>query len=138
MADAQTKAWITRIGRRTASKMPKLCSLPQNVKKDYCQCTVWRRALQDPPNPVHTECSWLEDEETRSLQPVTVPPLIQQAPDRILTLVCCSCESLIPCHSKGCVAAHLPCSPSALHNISTVSREFSLLQQTNCKSRRSR
>ena len=50
--------WTTKTGRKTATKVPKLCSLPptsevfeENVKEPtYVQCTIWRKALQEPPN----------------------------------------------------------------------------------------
>lgn len=123
MTDARVKAWTTRTGRKTASKTPKLCSLPptteafkENVKRAHYQCAIWRRALQDPPNIDPTEYGWVKDKETRSLQPVTLPPSRQPAPDYILKLVCCSCASETPCHSKacGCVAANLACTTFCL------------------------
>ena len=56
MTEARIKAWTTKTGRKTATKVPKLCSLPptskvfeENVKIAHFQCAIWRRALQEPP-----------------------------------------------------------------------------------------
>ena len=56
MTEARIKAWTTKTGRKTATKVPKLCSLPptskvfeENVKIAHFQSAIWRRALQEPP-----------------------------------------------------------------------------------------
>ena len=115
MTEARIKVWTARIGRKAASKVPKLCSLPPtteafqlNVRRAHFQCAIWRRALmQEPPNLDPTEYGWFKDEVTKSLQPVMLPPTKLPTPDYILKLVCCSCSSAQPCHSSrcGCVAA---------------------------------
>ena len=63
------------------------------------------------PNLDPTEYGWCKDEETKSLQPVTLPPSKLPAPYYIPKLVCCSCASEKPCHSSrcGCVVDHLAC-----------------------------
>lgn len=118
MTKARIKIWTTRTGKKTASKIPKLCSLPptseafeQNVKRAHFQCAIWRKALQEPPNLDPTEYGWFKDEERKALQPVMLPPSRLSAPDYVLKLVCCSCASEKPCHSSrcGCVAANLAC-----------------------------
>ena len=52
MTKARIKVWTARIGRKAASKVPKLCSLPPtteafqlNVRRAHFQCAIWRRAL---------------------------------------------------------------------------------------------
>ena len=119
MTEARIKVWTARIGRKAASKVPKLCSLPPtmeafllNVRRAHFQCAIWRRALmQEPPNLDLAEYGWFKDEVTKSLQPVMFLPTKPPAPDYILKLVCCSCSSVQPCHSSrcGCVAANLAC-----------------------------
>ena len=118
MTEARIKFWTTKIGSKTATKVPKLCSLPstsevfeENVKRAHFQCATWRKVLQESPNLDPTEYGWCKDEETKSLQPVPLPPSKLPAPDYILKLVCCSCGSERPRHSsrRGCVAAHLAC-----------------------------
>ena len=78
MTEARIKVWTARIGRKAASKVPKLCFLPPtteafqlNVRRAHFQCAIWRRALM----------------------PVMLPPTKLPAPDYILKLVCCSCSS---------------------------------------------
>ena len=108
MTEARIKVWTTNTGRKTATKVSKLCSLPptsevfENVKRAHFQCAIWRKALQEPPNLDPTECGWCKEEETNSFQPVTLPPSKLPAPDYILKLVCCSCASGRPCHSSRC------------------------------------
>ena len=118
MTEARIKVWTARTGRKQASKVPKLCSLPptsevfeQNVKRAHFQCAIWRKALQEPPNLDPAEYGWFKDEETKSLQPIMLPPSRPPAPEYILKLVCCSCASEKPCHSSRCgyVAANLAC-----------------------------
>ena len=118
MTEARIKVWTTKTVRKTETKVPKLCSLPptsevfeENVKRAHFQCATWRKALQESQNLDPTEYGWCKDEETKSLQPVTLPPSKLPAPDYIHKLVCCSCASERPCLSNksGCVAAHLAC-----------------------------
>ena len=65
MTEARIKVWTTRTGRKVASNIPKLCSLPptsevfeENVKRAHLQCAIWRRALQEPPNLDPTDYGW--------------------------------------------------------------------------------
>ena len=118
MTEARIKAWLTKTGRKSTSKIPKLCSLPpnieafaENVKRAHFQCAIWRKALQEPPNLDPTKYGWSRDEDTKSLQPVMLPSFKSSAPDYILKLVCCSCSSETPSSSSkcGCVAANLAC-----------------------------
>ena len=113
MTEARIKGWTTKTGKKTATKFlpPTSEVFEENVKRAHFQCAIWRKALQEPLNLDPTEYGWCKDEETKSLQPVTLPPSKLPAPDYILILVCCSCASERPCHSSrcGCVAAHLAC-----------------------------
>lgn len=118
MTEARIKTWLTKTGRKSVSKIPKLCSLPptsevfeENVKRAHFQCAIWRKALQEPPNLDPTTYGWFRDENTKSLQPIMFPTSKSPAPDYILKLVCCSCASETPCSSTkcGCVAANLAC-----------------------------
>lgn len=118
MTEARIKAWLTKIGRKSTLKIPKLSSLPptmeafeENVKRAHFQCAIWRRALQEPPDLDPTKYGWSRDMDTKSLQPVMLPSFKSPAPDYVLKLVCCSCSSETPCNSSkcGCVAANLAC-----------------------------
>ena len=55
MTEARIKVWLSKTGRKSASKVPKLCSLPptieafqENVKRAHFQCAIWKTALQEP------------------------------------------------------------------------------------------
>lgn len=118
MTEARIKAWTAKTGKKLASTTPKLCSLPpttevfeQNVKRAHLQCAVWKRALEEPPSLDPTQYGWIKDEQTKSLQPLMIPPSRSPAPESILKLVRCSCASENPCKSNrcGCVAANLAC-----------------------------
>ena len=118
MTDARVKVWISKTGKKTVSKMPKICSLPstsesfrENVKRAHLQCAIWKRALQEPPNVDPTGYGWERDEEKKSFEPVTLPSTKKPAPDYIMRVVCCSCASGKPCNTRacGCVSANLGC-----------------------------
>ena len=118
MTDARIKVWLSKTGRKSASKVPKLCSLPptmevfqENVKRAHFQCAIWKRALQEPPHLDPTQYGWSRDEQTKSLQPVMFPLTQLPPPDYVLKLVCCSYASETPCNTSkcGCVAANLTC-----------------------------
>ena len=118
MTEARIKVWLTKTGKKSALKVPKLCSLPptmeafqENVKRAHFQCAIWKRALQEPPHLNPTQYGWSRDEEAKSLQPVMLPPTKLPAPEYVLKLVCCSCASETPCKTNrcGCVVAKLAC-----------------------------
>lgn len=118
MTEARIKVWLSKTGRKSASKVPKLCSLPptmevfqENVKRAHFQCVIWKSALQEPPHLDPTQYGWFRDEETKSLRPIMLPPTKLPAPDYVLKLVCCSCASETPCNTSrcGCVSANLTC-----------------------------
>ena len=117
MTEARIRIWTIKTGKKSAVKIPKLCSLPptteafvENVKRAHYQCAIWK-SLDNPPNLDPTNLGWIKDIETKSLLPTTLPPTRKAAPDYVLKLVSCSCASETPCRTKicGCVAANLPC-----------------------------
>ena len=98
---------------------PKLQTLPPtneafrvNVAHAHLQVTIWRHALK--PNPPHMDplsFGWVKDEGSTSLVPRTVAENVALAPDAILNMIKCSCDSDIPCKTKrcGCYNANMPC-----------------------------
>lgn len=95
MTGARAKAWISRTGRKPASKMPKLCSMPstseafkENVKTAHLQCAICRRVLLQHGDAGHTEYGWERNEEKKSHQPVTIPGSQQPAPGNLFFLYC--------------------------------------------------
>jgi len=64
MTEARIKAQLNKTGKKSALKLPKLCSLPpiatmeafnKKIKRAHLQCAIWRRALQEPPSLDPTE-----------------------------------------------------------------------------------
>ena len=103
MTASRLKVWMKKTGRRVATGMPKLCSLPptneafkENVKRAHYVCCTWKMALQDPPIMNPTEYGWVKDDISNSLQPTMLPPATKPTPDYILKLVRCSCSSAMP------------------------------------------
>ena len=103
MTASRIKVWMMKTGRRVATGMPKLCSLPptneafkENVKRAHSVCCTWKMALQDPPIMNPMEYGWVEDDISNSLQPTMLPPATKPTPDYILKLVRCSCSSAMP------------------------------------------
>ena len=95
MTEARIKSWLYKTGRKSASKVPELCTLPptvkafeENAKRAHYQCAIWRNALQEPPQLDPTKFGWSRNENTKSLEPVTLPSSTTQAPDYVLKLVC--------------------------------------------------
>lgn len=87
MTEARIKVWTARTGKKLASKIPKLCSLPptsevfeENVKRAHLQCAIWKRALQEPPSLDPTQYGWIKDEGTKSLQSVMISASKSPAP----------------------------------------------------------
>lgn len=118
MTASRITAWLSKTGKKIVTGTPKLCSLPptrdaftENVKRAHYQCCIWRQALHDPPNLDPTQYGWMKEEQSTSLQPITLPTAVQPAPDYILKMVRCSCSSNTPCRSKacGCNTAHMAC-----------------------------
>ena len=97
MTDVRVKSWIKKTGRKTATKVPKLSSLPptseafqQNVKRAHLQSAIWKAALRDPPCVDPVDFGWERVEETRTLRPIGLPASEQSAPEYIMKIVYCS------------------------------------------------
>ena len=94
----------------------------ENVKIAHFSVCDLEESTPRAPNVDPTKYGWFKDEQTKSIQPVTLPPSKLSAPDYILKLVCCSCASERPCHSNrcGCVAAHLACTTFCHCQVSSI------------------
>jgi len=116
MTEARQKSWSSKVSR-TIGGAPKLQTLPptteaftENVRRAHLQVAIWRHAGEaNPPplDPVHF--GWQRDGS--SLKPVTLPEGVPTAPDDLLKVIKCSCESDIPCRTKrcGCSNANIAC-----------------------------
>ena len=118
MSEARKKSWATKVGKGTTA-IPKLKSLPptteaflENVKRAHLQAAVWKHALDlDPPSLDPTEHGYVRDDSSKTMLPKSIHEDVSLAPQEILKLIRCSCESERPCKSGrcGCVSGKLPC-----------------------------
>ena len=107
MSDTRFQVWATKLGKGTSSK---LCCLPptseafaENVKRAHYQSVVWRSLEEsNPPDIDPVVYGWKKEERTKSLQPVQLPADIALAPEFILKMIRCGCQSSLPCSTKLC------------------------------------
>jgi hypothetical protein len=136
MTDARYKVWAHKISQKLATA-PKLENLPptdeafrQNVARAHLQVAHWRQATeQAPPSLDPCEHGWAKDPGSASLVPITVPDGTLLAPEEILQLIRCSCDSSTPCKSRrcSCNAADIACTTfcacqgdSSCYNVKTM------------------
>jgi len=118
MSNARLTAWAAKTGKGQVST-PRLCSLPptteacvENVKRTHHQASIWRSAKkEDPPELDVEKYGWKKDDVNRSLVSTTTPEAVNLAPDSVLKLIRCGCQSDTPCNSSrcGCRSANLSC-----------------------------
>ena len=116
MTEARQKLWSRKVSK-TIGGAPKLESLPptteafnENVARAHLQVAIWRHAGEaDPPDMNPEIYGWMT--EHGALTPTLLPTNVPQAPDTLLKLIKCACESELPCQSKkcGCKNANIAC-----------------------------
>ena len=116
MSEISFQVWATKLGRGASSK---LCCLPptseafaENVKRAHYQAIVWRSLEEgNPPDLDPVEFGWKKEERSNSLQPVALPENVALAPEFILKLIRCGCQSNTPCstHMCRCRCASMNC-----------------------------
>ena len=95
---------------KTASSAPKLCTLPPiteafqlNVLKAHLQLLHWYAALYtDPPDFNPIKFGFEADKTNKVLYPRPLPDELETAPDFVLKLIKCGCESSQPCKGGNC------------------------------------
>lgn len=119
MTECRQRMWALKTGKSTSSA-PKLCSLPptteafaQNVLRCHYQVAHWLGALESEPpklNPV--EFGWETDNANKTLLPRTILGEVPLAPESVLKLIRCGCESQKACKGNncGCTGRLLACS----------------------------
>ena len=118
LTDARQKIWSRKVSRSIGAA-PKLQSLPptneaftENVARAHLQVATWKQALElNPPNVDPLTHGWTRHDGSTSLTPTTVPDNVPLAPDDILKMIKCSCDSATPCNSRrcGCQNATMTC-----------------------------
>ena len=118
MSSIRYKLWVSRTGRKGASILPKLKSLPptaeafrENVKRAHFQACIWKAALQQDP-PELDPIRMASEGPSGAYCPVSLPSKVGVAPSDILKLINCRCNSERPCSSQrcSCSSAQLACS----------------------------
>ena len=119
MSSIRYKVWVSHTGRKWASILPKLKSLPPNVeafrekKRAHFQTCIWKAALQqDPPELDPLEFGWASEGPSGAYCQVSLPRKVEVAPSDILKLINCSCSSDRSGSSQicSCSSAQLACS----------------------------
>ena len=108
MSETRLKVWLSKTGKGAST--PKLCTLPptteafrENVKRAHNQALVWLSLeAQNPPELDAMEYGWVNDDQNKSLQPVTLPDEAELAPEMVLHLIKCGCHTATPCSSHAC------------------------------------
>lgn len=118
LTDARQKIWSRKVSQSIGAA-PKLQSLPptneafaENVARAHLQVAKWKHAIHlNPPNIDPLTHGWTRCDGSISLAPTTVPDHVSLAPDDILKMIKCSCDSATPCKSKrcGCHNANMTC-----------------------------
>ena len=98
---------------------PKLATLPptteafrENVLRAHITVVNWMKAIENEPSELlPTEHGWVKDDTNKTLVPKTVPEGVCLAPNEILKLIRCGCESATACKSRncGCTGKGIPC-----------------------------
>jgi hypothetical protein len=109
LTEARTDVWKTKM-RKSALEPPKLCSLPptsaafrENALRAHYQVAVWRNALQThPPLLDPTHHGWSHIEGSTRITPTIVPLDTPLAPEDLLKVIKCGCDSNTPCSTKRC------------------------------------
>ena len=118
LTDARQKIFSRKVSCSIGAA-PKLQSLPptneaftENVARAHLQVAKWKQALElNPPNVDPLTQGWTRHDGSTSLTPTTVPDNVPLAPDDILKMIKCSCDSATPCNSRkcGCQNANMVC-----------------------------
>lgn len=117
MSECRLQQWAKKTSKSAGA--PKLCSLPptteafvENMKRAHFQVAQWYAALEsDPPPLAPLDYGWEADDVNRSLSAIPVPAGVSPAPDYVLWLIRCGCESDTACKTGNCrcTGRQLPC-----------------------------
>ena len=118
MSEARKMSWAAKVGKGSTSTpylnnlSPTIEAFIENVKRAHIQACVWKHALHSAPpliDPLNNGV--ILDTSTKSLLPISLPEAIPLAPENILKLIRCSCETDTPCKTMRCrcASAKLPC-----------------------------
>ena len=108
--------WKMKTGNPNIVSAPSLKSLPPtnmafklHVMRAHFQACIWKHAINaEPPSMDPVYHGWVKDTSNKTLVPQMLPKGTPAAPDYILKLIRCSCQS---CKSLrcSCSSSKLPC-----------------------------
>ena len=116
MTEGRQRMWSLKMGKKVCVA-PRLETLPPtteaceiNIARAHLQVDIWIHADHPDPPLINPEMhGWHRD--GTSLTPIALPPNVRQAPDQLLKLIKCTCDSSQSCKSKicGCNTADIAC-----------------------------
>ena len=103
MSERHKRLWAKKTAKSCGA--PKLCSLPptteafmQNLKRAHLQVAQWYAALEsDPPAHNPRDYGWKADDINKLLSATTVTEGVCLAPDCVLNVIRCGCDSESSC-----------------------------------------
>lgn len=109
--------WVTKMGNHKLTSVPELRVLPpttetfkQHVLRAHLQAAIWRGALEpDPPALSPLRYGWMKSSQVNQLEPVGLPPNVDAAPESVLQMIKCGCDSCSTARCS-CRVAHTSCS----------------------------
>ena len=117
LTECRQRLWAQKTAKSYGA--PKLCSLPpttevfvQNAKRAHFQVAQWYAALSsDPPSLDPRNFGWEPNDVNKALSPTIGAEGVSMAPDYVLKLIRCGCESQSPCKSGncGCTGRQIAC-----------------------------
>ena len=82
---------------------PTTAAFMLHIRRAHYQAAVWRcAAYPDPPGIDPSQYGWEKDIISRTLVPIQLPPNTPVAPDCLLKILSCSCDSGESCKTKRC------------------------------------
>ena len=117
MSECRKRLWAQKTAKSCGA--PKLCSLPptteafmQNLKRAHLQVAQWYAALEsDPPPHDPRDYGWKADDINKLLSATTVAEGDCLAPDCVLNVIRCGCDSESSCKrgTCGCTCHQISC-----------------------------
>ena len=109
MTECRQRLWGVKTGKTTSAAL-KLCTLPpiteafgQTALRAHLQISNWYAALEiHPPDLDPQEFGFKTDDTNKVWIPRALPSGVDEAPEYVLKLVKCGCESNTSCKGGNC------------------------------------
>ena len=120
LSEMRYEKWLAKTKSKTMNTCFDLKYLPptreafrMNLKRAHYQCSIWKNVKGQTATELLPEnFGWTKDFTNKTLDPIQLMPGTPIAPDFLLKLTFCGCDSTNPCasHSCGCKKANIKCS----------------------------